>query len=175
MATEDGDGDGDFVPSAYLSRTAPSSKSLNLRERRTVDYTQERTDLEFAGEKGYTHFHRTRKGGDKRPLGTPNTPKASGPSVTLLNFFGVGNNKPMTMPKKHKRKQLAKSPSPPITRTKWGRRTKTTGLLASKIRKFKAHVARTETAGACSRPPAKRCRWNGTVSIVRIRVVVAFF
>ena len=37
------------------------------RRRESCDYGQERSDKFFSNQKGYTHFHRTRKGGDRRP------------------------------------------------------------------------------------------------------------
>ena len=37
------------------------------RQREPCDYGKEQCDTFFSNEKGYTHFHRTRKGGDCRP------------------------------------------------------------------------------------------------------------
>ena len=37
------------------------------RRRAPCDYAKEHRDDFFANQKGYTNFHRTRKGGDRRP------------------------------------------------------------------------------------------------------------
>ena len=43
----------------------------SCRKKKTVDYSEDvlakNVDQEFVGKKGYTHFHRTRKGGDTAP------------------------------------------------------------------------------------------------------------
>ena len=52
-------GDNDSVPAV----TPRHSK----RQREPCDYAKEHSDNFFANQKGYTDFHRTRKGGDRRP------------------------------------------------------------------------------------------------------------
>ena len=42
-------------------------RGRTLRARTAVDYTAEKNDEFFSAEKGFTHFGRTRKGGDIRP------------------------------------------------------------------------------------------------------------
>ena len=169
MASEEHDDGSDesYVVSDDTDATPPS-KSHNLRERNSIEYAQERVDTEFVGEKGYAHFGRTRKGGDSRPRGTQRKPKATN-SVTLLNFFSMGGQKPKPIPKTRKR-TLQQSPSPPKTRTKWGRPARTDNL-ENKIAEFKRRVARTETAGGCSRPPTKRATWNGTVCVALLEII----
>lgn len=97
------------------------------RKRKQVDYVNEKQDAEFAGVKGYTHFGRTRKGGDVRPRRkAERKPSAAITSrVTMLNFFARPGRTvvPMTpspradKASKNKKASTARKP----TRTLWGR------------------------------------------------------
>ena len=89
--------DGDDEDSDYndesAAAAAPAVQTVSRPSRSTSNnnpvYVGERVDQHFNdGRPGYTHFHRTRKGGDVRPNGTELTlPKAIQCGVTIHNFF----------------------------------------------------------------------------------------
>ena len=68
-----GSSDSDFVPTEDCVSVRQQTTLLDKRKRRRrgsvkkIDYTKESEDDFFTGVAGYTHFNRTRKGGDVRP------------------------------------------------------------------------------------------------------------
>ena len=67
-----GSSDSDFVPTEDCVSVRQQTTLLDKRKRRRrsvkkIDYTKESEDDFFTGVTGYTHFNRTRKGGDVRP------------------------------------------------------------------------------------------------------------
>ena len=62
--------DSDFVDEEERNNGAPPpQRATSTRSKKTVkSYTEENVDTFFSDVKGYTDFHRTRKGGDRRPF-----------------------------------------------------------------------------------------------------------
>ena len=86
--------------------------------------------------------------------------------VTLLNFFGVGSNKPVPLPTPCPKKKPKKKKPPKATRVrklKVGRPSATNVAKDVKMNKFKQHIARTESPGSLATPAQKRRQWSGTV------------
>ena len=168
--------DDEWLPSASSddgepdpSPTATCTPSTNVRRSsgrvsRKVNYAEERIDQTFVGRKGYTHFGRTRHGGDCRPNAKPvSMPKEISTRLTLFNFFAAPGKKPLPLPQNKDvatNKPLNRYPKP--TRTKWGRPIKK-ATASDKEQAMKVRVANCKTAGALAVPPQKRRKWNGTV------------
>lgn len=92
--TDSSDGDDEHEDSDYVEEIAAHAVQVASRPRRSTtaqcpDYVGEQVDEHFNdGRPGYTHFGRTRKGGDTRPNGKePEVPKAITSGVTIHNFF----------------------------------------------------------------------------------------
>ena len=149
------------------------------RKRKQVDYVNEKQDAEFAGVKGYTHFGRTRKGGDVRPRRkAERKPSAAITSrVTMLNFFARPGRTvvPMTpspradKASKNKKASTARKP----TRTLWGRPKKHEKRDA-KIRAMQKNVERKLSEGTASMPPTKRMEQSGSMKAKVARLTKAF-
>ena len=165
------EGDEEFVPGSEgedCEGELCCAKPALRRRKRTVDYWSESVDTTFNDRPGYTHFGRTRKGGDVRPLRKEQPiPKKIVESVTLLNFFGREGNQPLPLPQAKSTSQKSKSTSqnvrhkPPSTRTKWGRPTK---KKPDNDKQFRRTLMAVKADGECATPPAKRKKWGGTVS-----------
>ena len=148
--------------SAVLRRSSRNVGQQRDGQQRKPDYVSEKHDQTFVGRKGYTHFGRTKLGGDCRPNGKPvQVPKHK--HVTMLNFFSAAGKQPLPLPQKTiDLTRTAKTPSPPKkTRTKWGRPTGKT--QHAKVQAMKSRAASSKTASALAVPPQKRKKWNGTV------------
>ena len=90
-------------------------------------------------------------------------------SVTLLNFFACGANKPIPVPasKAKTKKQLRKKHPPPKTRVaKFGRPIKQQEpevVRKEKTEKMREQVKRKCADGALACTPKKRKEWSGSV------------
>ena len=142
---------------SVVLRRSPRS----VGQRRKPDYVSEKHDQTFVGRKGYTHFGRTKLGGDCRPNGKPAT-VSKHKHVTMLNFFSAAGKQPLPLSRKTiDLTRTAVAPTPKKTRTKWGRPTNKT--KDAKVQAMKKRVATSKTASALAVPPQKRKKWNGTV------------
>ena len=72
----------EWVPSAEEEERETSAPTSRPKRSvvRPANYANEQHDEFFTGVKGYTNFHRTRKGGDRRPC------SAERPVLTLQTF-----------------------------------------------------------------------------------------
>ena len=74
------------------------------RVNKKPDYHSVKIDKTFCGRPGYTHFGRTRKGGDKRPRRAPQkaaseqNDKTRAQNLTMLNFFASAGKQPLPLP-----------------------------------------------------------------------------
>ena len=161
--------DDDYQPSATVVCT-PSTivRRSSGRVSRKANYAEEIIDQTFVGRPGYTHFGRTRLGGDRRiNYGKVSMPKEISTRVTMLNFFAAPGKKPLPLKRNaevvtNKSCNHANRP-PKKTRTKWGRPKKNV-TESDKTQEMKTRVSNCKTSGALAVPPQKRSKWNGTVS-----------
>lgn len=165
------DSDDECQPKQNRRRQATPPVQLRRSSRNRAkkpDYVNERCDKEFSGEKGYTHFGRTRKGGDARPNANPvQPPKKTTSSVTMLNYFSPPDKRPRPRPRvvvDLTCKQSTAGTSPK-TRTRWGRPPKCS-VKAAEITEMKKRVQRVATGGALAVAPTPRRKWNGTVRFI---------
>ena len=168
------DSDEEWQPENEVNAAAQTEATAVVQRRRSArnngkrpDYVHERCDEEFSGCKGYSHFGRTRKGGDNRPNSKAAlAPKKTRSSVTMLNYFATPGKRPRPIPRvvvdlTSKESTAGTSPQ---TRTRWGRPPKCSSKTAT-IVSLKKRVQRTATAGTLSVAPTPRRKWNGTVRL----------
>ena len=130
-----------------------------------VDYTIEQVDHEFDGEKGYTNFGRTRKGGDKRPRRVVYAvPKEVRKRVTMLNFFAAVGKQPLPKPTTTTIPHTPTKRKIPITRQRWGRPGKAV-TKDSKVTVLKKRMLR-KTVGDCAVEASPYRKWSGSVSVL---------
>ena len=158
---------------------AVQAAPVNRKRRRSprmlkvIDYNVERQDKEFAGLKGYSHFGRTRLGGDQLPRGDQDKiPLHVKLSVTMLNFFAPPGKQPIALPPTKKIRE-EKGRQAMKTRTKWGRPAKH-DVKQHKILLMKSRMERTQHTGSIVVPPTGRHSWNGTVRNTFANMVVLF-
>ena len=149
------DSDEEWQPENEVNAAAQTEATAVVQWRRSArnngkrpDYVHERCDEEFSGCKGYSHFGRTRKGGDNRPNSKAAlAPKKTRSSVTMLNYFATPGKRPRPIPRvvvDLTGKQSTAGTSPQ-TRTRWGRPPKCSSKTAT-IVSLKKRVQRTATA-----------------------------
>lgn len=172
------------TPTATLhSSTAtlptPSSVCNGVRNRgKQVDYVNEKHDNEFAEAKGYTHFGRTRKGGDKRPNApSVEPPKKTISAVTMLNFFATPGKRPRPRPNAvidlcNTSKKMSDLST--RTRTLWGRPAKSS-VKDTNISTMASRVKRTATDGGLAVAPTPRRKWKGAVRCLFALFVLFLF
>ena len=157
----------DATPQTATTAVVQPRRSARVRGGNRPDYVNERCDQEFSDCKGYSHFGRTRKGGDNRPNSKAAlAPKKTRSSVTMLNYFATPGKRPRPIPRvvvdlTSKESTAGTSPQ---TRTRWGRPPKCSSKTAT-IVSLKKRVQRTATAGTLSVAPTPRRKWNGTVRL----------
>ena len=137
-----------------------------------MDYSEDvlakNVDQEFVGKKGYTHFHRTRKGGDAAPnrvVDVNKLPAWTKKKVTMFNFFARAGKSVVPLPVARANKKPAHKAGlsrPPVTRTKWGRPKKDTGTVSAKVVKLKA-TCKSKREGELAVPPKQRRKQSGTL------------
>ena len=156
-AESDEDDNDEWQPSTNIVRRSSGRNS------RKPNYTDAKIDQTFTGRTGYTHFGRTRLGGDRRPNGKPvPMPKAISTRVTMLNFFAAPGKKPLPLTRNAEVATNKKRNHVKQTRTKWGRPRKN-ATECDKAHAMKARVSNCKTSGELAVPPQKRQKWNGTV------------
>ena len=166
------DSDEEWQPENEVNAAAQTEATAVVQRRRSArnngkrpDYVHERCDEEFSGCKGYSHFGRTRKGGDTRPNSKAVLPpkKTRSAARTMLNYFATPGKRPRPIPRvvvDLTGKQSTAGTSPQ-TRTRWGRPPKSS-LKSEAVSSMKQRMQRTATGGALSVAPTPRRKWNGT-------------
>ena len=140
-----------------------------------MNYIAEKQDKFFEGEKGYTNFGRTRKGGDRRPRAVAPRPKIvryEKSSPTIMHFFGAHaaskntskNTTPSPMRKpKCKRKKIIKPKATRILRI--GQPEEAEKNRRRAVQELRNKVSTTAAEGALSVEPRKYRKWGGSVSL----------